>query len=31
MTIGQKTKKFLKIKKCEKNAKKTQNFQIKNT
>ena len=31
MTIGQKTKKLFKVRKCQKNAQKTQHFQIKNT
>ena len=30
MTIGSKTKKLFKVKKCQKNAQKTQNVQFKN-
>ena len=30
MTFGSKTKKLFKVKKCKKNAVKTQNFQFKN-
>ena len=31
MTIGQKTKKLFKVKKCQKNVEKTTKYQFKNT